>query len=333
MRIDLRLDGEADGLALESTFAILDAVSDAPSLLAAARTLGISYRSAWSRLAAIEAALGQRVAIKTKGHGTALTPYGVALHAALANTFRRLKPLLAAETIRLADALRVLQNPNPRRLRLAASHDPLLLGAVTELAGVELAVAGSLDALAQLRAGHADAAGFHYGARGTAPPPFAALFTDSDFVVRPLFDREQGFMLPPGNPHAVSSVADIARRDLRFVNRQRGAGTRIWFERLCAEAGLAPDDIRGARTEEFTHQAVAALIATGEADVGMGTPAVAERFGLAFHSVGWETYFLVANASLDPGALTPLRDAVAAVADSTLGYAPPSVAYQSAACG
>ncbi|MCJ2037321.1 substrate-binding domain-containing protein [Methylobacterium sp. J-068] len=340
MRVRLGIDGDAGGLRLGPTFAILDAVAGAPSLLAASRTLGISYRSAWSRLAAIEAALGQRVVIKTKGHGTALTPYGAALHATLARTFQRLAPDLAAEEVRLAESLRALRPPEPWRLRLAGSHDPLLLGAVAEISAIDLAVAGSLDAVALLRAGEADAAGFHYGARGEAPAPFAALFADRDLVVHPLFDRQQGFLLPPGNPRAVESVGDIARMNLRYVNRQRGAGTRIWFERLCAEAGLSPERIVGSRTEEFTHQAVAALIATGEADVGLGTPAVAERFGLAFRPVGWETYFLAIRAhlwerSIDPtgSPLTNLLDAIAAAAGTTLGYAPPDPAYQRAAWG
>ncbi|GJD74886.1 substrate-binding domain-containing protein [Methylobacterium goesingense] len=345
MRVSLRVEGEADGLALGPAFALLDAVAGAPSLLAAARTLGISYRSAWSRLAAIEAALGRPVAIKTKGHGTALTPYGVALHASLAATFRRLGPTLAAEEIRLADALRALRLEAPTRMRIAASHDPLLLGAVTDRPGIELAVAGSLDALALLRAGSADAAGFHYGARGVPPVPLDAVFADTGLVVRPLFDREQGFMLPPANPSGVSSVTDIARLRLRFVNRQRGAGTRIWFARLCAEAGLRPEDVLGAQTEEFTHQAVAALIATGAADVGMGTPAVAQRFGLAFHSVGWETYFLAIRAdfpglarSEPPDTLDLFLAAIAQAAATTLGYANPSSSYpgssyQSVVCG
>lgn len=350
MRVTTRIDGEVGGLALGPTYAVLDAIATAPSLLAAARSLGISYRSAWSRLAAIEAVLGRPVAVKTKGHGTALTPYGAAFHASLAATYRRLGPVLAAEEIRLADALRRLQEPETGRLRLAASHDPLLLAAAAEIPGVELAVAGSLDALAQLRAGAADAAGFHYGARSAPPAPFDALANDPALAIHPLFDREQGFMLPPGNPKGVGSVGDIARLRLRFVNRQRGAGTRIWFERLCAEAGISPATILGSRTEEFTHQAVAALIATGAADVGMGTPAVAERFGLAFHSVGWETYFLAVRTEFlavsdsdDSGRAEtarrvrePLALLLAAVADAargTLGYARPSADYQSAACG
>lgn len=326
MRIDLEADGTWRNLALRSTFALLDALAGSASLLSAARTLGISYRSAWSRVAAIEAALGKPIAVKTKGHGTTLTPYGRALHAALSATYARLEPVLDAEARRLEQALQAIETPKPVTLRLAASYDPLLLGIIAERSDVTLAVAGSLDALAHLRSGTADAAGFHYGSEGPAPAPFDALFRDSELTVWPLFRREQGLMLPPGNPHAVASVSDIARLRLRFVNRQRGAGTRIWFERLCAESGLEPGAILGAETEEFTHQAVAALIATGAADVGMGTPAIAARFGLAFRSVGWETYYLAARITVDAAALFSLHAEAARAAGTTLGY-------QSVACG
>lgn len=87
--------------------------------------------------------------------------------------------------------------PEPRRLRLAASHDPLLLDAAAAVSGVELNVAGSLDALALLRAGGVDSAGYHFGARYPAPAPFDALFREPGIAIYPLFDREQGFMLPP----------------------------------------------------------------------------------------------------------------------------------------
>jgi molybdate transport repressor ModE-like protein len=324
--ITLQADGDWNGLALQPTFALLEALSTSTSLLVAARQLGVSYRSAWSRVSALEAALGQPIAVKTKGHGTVLTPYGRDVHATLAGLYDRLAPLLKIEARRLTEALHALEAHRPALLRLAASHDPLLLGVIEFRSDVELAIAGSLDALAHLRSGSADAAGFHYGSEGPAPEPFDALFRDPKLRITPLFRREQGLMLAPGNPHGITGVRDIARLGLRFVNRQRGAGTRIWFERLCAEAGLESRAIQGAQTEEFTHQAVAALIATGTADVGMGTPAIAERFGLAFESLGWETYFLAARTTVDEAMLVALTEAAGRAASMTLGY-------QSTACG
>ena len=324
--ITLQADGNWKGLALHPTFALLEALSASTSLLVASRKLGMSYRSAWSRVSALEAALGQPIAVKTKGHGTVLTSYGRHLLVTLSEMYDRLGPLLDVEAKRVTAALHALDANRPALVRLAASHDPLLLSVLEARSDVVLAIAGSLDALAHLRAGTADAAGFHYGSEGAAPEPFAALFRDTELRITPLFRRQQGLMLAPGNPYGVTGVRDIARLGLRFVNRQRGAGTRIWFERLCAEAGLESRAIQGAQTEEFTHQAVAALIATGTADVGMGTPAIAERFGLAFEPVGWETYFLAARTTIDEAMLVALTEAAGRAASMTLGY-------QSTACG
>ncbi len=146
---------------------------------------------------------------------------------------------------------------------------------------------------------------------------------DPAFAVTPLFTREQGLMLAPENPLATRNVADLAARGARVVNRQRGSGTRAWFDRLLAEAGLPPARIRGYAVEEFTHQAVAAVVASGEADAGMGVRAVAERFGLAFVPLGTETYFLAARAEVAAALLARLRAGIRAATDDMPGYSLP----------
>ena len=325
--VRLAVDGRCEGTSafpFAGALALLEALAGTGSLQGAAQALAMSYRSAWGQVAALEQALGQPVVVKTKGHGTSLTPLGAALLALLQGSRTRLAPALVAEEMALSDGLRRLLEPADARLRLAASHDPLLLETVEGRRDIDLMVAGSLDALARLREGAVDAAGFHYGSDGTAPPPFDRLFRDPNLVVVPLFRREQGLMLSAGNPLGLAGVADIAARQARFVNRQRGAGTRIWFERLCAEAGIALETIVGHHTEEFTHQAVAALIATGAADVGMGTRAVAERFALDYRPLGWETYFLAARASLDGARMAAFREDVRSRARAASGYAPPN---------
>ncbi|MGN7123123.1 substrate-binding domain-containing protein [Methylorubrum thiocyanatum] len=332
--VRLHVEGRCDGasaFALRGAHLLLDALGRTGSLQGTAEALAISYRSAWGQLEALEQALGRPVVVKTKGHGTSLTPLGNALLALLQASQTRLAPALAAEEMALTDGLRRLLEPADARLRLAASHDPLMLETVEARREIDLMVAGSLDALARLRGGSVDAAGFHYGSDGAPPPPFDALFRDPDIRVVPLFRREQGLMLAAGNPLGLTSVADIAARRARFVNRQRGAGTRIWFERLCAEAGVAPEMIDGHHTEEFTHQAVAALIATGAADIGMGTRAVAERFALDYRPVGWETYFLALRAGVDGKRLNAFRADLLDRAGRMPGYAPPETREHAAA--
>jgi molybdate transport repressor ModE-like protein len=327
MEVRLHIEGEArfgsEIIPVAATFALLDALQRTGSLQGAAIRLGVSYRSAWGQLARLEASLGRAVVVKTKGHGSALTEFGAELRAVLAATFERMEAGRAAEEDALRNSLDALLGSATARLRVCGSHDPLLLSVVGGMPEIEFSVAGSLDALAKLAAGAADVAGFHYGSEGAPPPPLDAIFNDPALVIRPLFRREQGLMLAPGNPLGIETIQDIVTRRARFVNRQRGAGTRIWFERLCAEASLSPDEIKGFHTEEFTHQAVAALIASGAADVGMGTRAAAEAFSLDFRAIGWEIYFLAAPAALPAARLQPLLEAARSAAARTPGYSKP----------
>ena len=99
-------------------------------------------------------------------------------------------------------------------------------------------------------------------------------------------------MVAPGNPRRIRSLADVAERGARFINRQRGSGTRALVDRLLRRADLTPEQIKGYGDEEFTHLAVAATIAAGRADAGVGVRAAATRFGLAFVAVGRERYWL-----------------------------------------
>ena len=105
--------------------------------------------------------------------------------------------------------------------------------------------------------------------------------------------RTQGFIVAPGNPKAIRTVADLARSGVRLINRQRGSGTRTLLEQLLAHAGVDRGRIDGFENEEYTHAAVAALVAGRLADVGFGVQAAAEQFGLAFVPVATERYFLI----------------------------------------
>lgn len=325
MDVALRIDGEVrlggGTVQVGSTLRLLESLERAGSLQGAATGLGVSYRSAWGQIERLEKALGRAVVVKTKGHGSALTPFGAAFRSALSAASARIEPSRANAEDELRQTLAALMGrAEERALRVCGSHDPLLLSVMGGLPEVEVSVAGSLDALAKLAAGGADAAGFHYGSEGAPPAPFDAVFRDPGLSVRPLFAREQGLIFTAGNPLGLRDVRDLASRRVRFVNRQRGAGTRIWFERLCAEAGVAPGDISGFHTEEFTHQAVAALIASGAADAGMGTRAAAAAFGLGYERLGWETYFLAARADVPTARLAPLIEATRAAARRTAGY-------------
>jgi len=105
--------------------------------------------------------------------------------------------------------------------------------------------------------------------------------------------REQGLMISPGNPKMIKSLSDLERSDLLFINRQRGAGTRVLLDYHLNLMGLDASKIRGYDDEEYTHLGVAAAIASGRADCGLGIPAAAQALDLGFIPLFRERYDLI----------------------------------------
>src|SRR5690242_1689413 len=204
MRVELRLGGlitvNGHAIALGQTFALLDGVARERSVRGAAERLEISYRSAWGRVASLEAAVGRPVAVKTKGHGTVLTELGEALRRTLRTTLEKFEAPLAKEQRALERRLGALVRAAPAKLRIAASHDPLLVATVGGRDDVELSVVGSEIALERLAAGAADVAGCHFGPDdGEGEGPLQKL-RSGGYAVFPAFEREQGLIVAPGNP-------------------------------------------------------------------------------------------------------------------------------------
>jgi putative molybdopterin biosynthesis protein len=119
------------------------------------------------------------------------------------------------------------------------------------------------------------------------------VLADQKAVLVNLAYREQGLLVAPDNPLGIAGLADLAR--VRFVNRQRGAGTRVLLDHRLKQLGLDPARIEGYGREEFTHMAVAAAVASGSADAGLGIRAAARALGLDFVPVAEERYDLLAG--------------------------------------
>lgn len=288
----------------DGVFALLERVAEFGSLQSAARSVGVSYRHAWGLLAEWERRLGRSLVTMERGRGTRLAALGEALVAARRATLSAVQPELA----RLAGAVAAELNvPNAAvpRLTVHASHDLALLRIRDSLAErreleMQLKVQGSLASLEALLRRRCDLAGFHT----TPDEPLAALLDqalprnrrEAVFAIQ-LFTREQGLMMrrDPNSPYR--SLQALVQTRARFINRQRGSGTRQLFDRLLHRAGLAESDVRGYGDEEFTHLAVAATVAGGGADVGFGIRAAAVQFGLAFVPLAVETYYLAYRGS------------------------------------
>jgi putative molybdopterin biosynthesis protein len=155
---------------------------------------------------------------------------------------------------------------------------------------------GSLGGLIAVRDGLCHLAGSHLldpdTGRYTWPDVHRVLGDRPVEIVR-LARRQQGLIVPPGNPAGLRSLEDIVGFDVTYVNRQRGSGTRVLLDHELERLGAGADDVRGYVREEYTHLAVAAAVASGRADCGLGILAAARAFGLGFVPVAWEPYDLV----------------------------------------
>jgi putative molybdopterin biosynthesis protein len=156
--------------------------------------------------------------------------------------------------------------------------------------------AGSQGGLIALRRGEAHLAGSHLLDPETGEYNVSRVrqyLPGVPVVLVTLVRREQGLIVTKGNPKRIESLADLARADVRFVNRQRGAGTRVLLDDRLGQLGIAPGQVHGYGREEYTHLAVAAAVQSGAADCGLGVRAAARALELDFVSVEWERYDLV----------------------------------------
>jgi putative molybdopterin biosynthesis protein len=116
---------------------------------------------------------------------------------------------------------------------------------------------------------------------------------DIDVRLVNLVFRDQGFIVPKGNPKHINGIQDICREDVRFINRQGGSGTRILLDYRLEQSGLDAGLINGYEIEEFTHMSVAVAVLSGTVDVGLGIYAAAKALDLDFIPMVTEQYDLV----------------------------------------
>lgn len=155
---------------------------------------------------------------------------------------------------------------------------------------------GSLGGLLALKQGQCHLAGSHLLDPETGIYNQKAIqeqLPDESVALFRLVDREQGLMVMPGNPKHIKGFTDLAREDVRFINRQAGSGTRVLLDYNLEQSGIRSGDINGYRDEEYTHTGVAAAVLSGRADTGLGAKAAANALGLDFIPVGMEQYDLV----------------------------------------
>lgn len=155
---------------------------------------------------------------------------------------------------------------------------------------------GSMAGLMAIKKGEAHVAGIHLLDPETKQYNLSyvkKILANQDVVLYPFLKRTQGWMLPKGNPEGLESVKDLAEKHIPFVNRQKGAGTRILFDLLLDEAGLTPEQITGYNREMFSHLSVAAEVNGDSKSTGLGIFPAAKIMGLDFIPVADESYDLL----------------------------------------
>lgn len=326
-------------ISLPVLLGLLEAVRSTGSISQAAMERGISYRHAWGLLREFNEQFGAELVHKSRGQGTVLSPLADKLIWADKRISARLTPMLDSLASELQQELARVLVGNAQVVRLTASHGFAVAALVTQLGEqgvtVDINYRGSSDAVAALSRGECDLAGFHLPVgecEGAAAAKYRPWLDPERHALLHLAYRMQGIFVAKGNPKNVTGLADLARGDLRFVNRQKGSGTRMLLELLLANLGVDAAPINRSGTAEFTHAAVAAYVASGMADVGFGVETAARRFDLDFIPVIRERYFLACEAAaLDTPLLMAAQTAMASSAFKDVLSALPG--YDGALCG
>ena len=218
---------------------------------------------------------------------------------------QNLEGIEAGETV----GVRLLQSRQSlaHTLVITGSHDPLIDLLADEINRRALGFTvisshvGSMGAIRAVAAGQAHMGACHLLDETTGEYNTSYVkkyFPQGGAVLRKGVGRVQGLMVAPGNPLNIRGIADLLR--CRYVNRQRGAGTRVLLDYLLKTDHISPADIEGYGNEKFTHTAVAASVAAGNADAGMGIFSAAKIYGLDFIPLYHEEYdFLVNEAYAD----------------------------------
>jgi len=287
---------------LSDVVPLLALVNESGSIAQAATLKGLSYRHAWGLLRSIEERLGGPMIAKERGRGSVLSELGQAVLRAQRLCGERLDGNMQALASEVASDLNRWLAPLADDVRIFASHGYAVAALVTALVADDLPVdikyRDSVDAVSALARGECDLAGFHLPLgefRSACADAYRRWLDPQRHVLVHLTRRKQGLFLGKGNPKGIAGLGDLARDDIRFVNRQPGSGTRMLLDLALRKVGVDPDRVNGYASAELTHSAIAAFVASGMADVGFGVEPAAHHFGLDFIPIVDEDYYFACD--------------------------------------
>ena len=270
-----------------SLLSLLGAIDKHKKLTAAAEDCKLSYRHAWNILQEAEVFFGSPVTLKERGRGAKLTALGKVLLQANQRIDARLHTQMESLAMELNAEVHKVISDEIGVMAIYASHGyaVALIPKYMPDYQAELHYHGSEDALKALQSGSCKVAGFtvplHHRIEHQQRR-YQSLLHERDVKILRFIKRQQGLMLPAGNPKGIKSLDDLADKEARLINRQPNSGTRELLSALLEERGIRTKTVVGFDQYEYTHTAVAAQVATGMADVGFGMQAAAARFDLDF---------------------------------------------------
>jgi molybdate transport repressor ModE-like protein len=272
------------------------------SLSGACKITGNSYRHAWNLIRQGESQLGMQLLNMERGKGSSLTPVAEKLVWAGHRIAARLTPILESLASELEVELTKVMSADMDILKVQASHGFAIEKLIETLTGnghdVDRKYVGSQESVASLFEGHCKLAGFHIPQgefEDIAFEHYAKWLDPQKSQIIHVATRRMGIMVAPGNPLDIYSVADLAKPGVRFINRQPSSGTYFLLECFLKKARIDPARISGFNQSEFTHAAIAAYVASGMADAGIGVETPSRRFKLDFIPLATERYFLLCN--------------------------------------
>lgn len=276
---------------------LLKGVDQGKTLMSACQKMGLSYRNVWQKLNEAEQALGFKLIDRVKGHGSELSQYAQYLIQFTDDFDQKTLRLSQSSLAHLEEGFSQFRVEAKKQWRMVSSSDPVIQRSVMELGGFELMTAGSGEALERLLNLEVDIAGFHVSDPSSSQI-IAKRLKSEGMEIFPVMKRVQGFMVAKGNPLGITSIKDLVRSRIRFINRQKGSGTRLLLDTLLKKNGIDSQSINGYQNEEFTHSAIAMSILAKRADVGMGVKSVAIENGLDFIYLKEEVFFLAMGEEL-----------------------------------
>ena len=307
-RLDIHWRLQSDDLLLEipdKLLKLLGLISDGQNLRQAAKSLGVSYRTAWGMIADWETTFGNPLVISERGRGTTLTAFASSLLQTRSEIDAQFRDPLDAAAEAASGHLTRMSTAETTALRIVSSDH----AAINQLANklrdaperrVVLDIIGSESALRRYQRPDADVVGFHIpvGQNFTLlAKRLVNLLNEERDEIYELEQRELGLIFNP--KRNVQTLADLVIEPKpRFINRQPGSTTRLALDTLLEQDGIEAAEIDGYADEEHTHTAVAARIASGERDVGFAERRVAEKFSLGFAPLTTENFYICWKSEL-----------------------------------